>query len=66
MKSYARAGTEMRGQTPVGHERDGGHGMLFRKLDGSLALTLHQPNRTPHERARFFDIEEADGSLRIR
>ena len=40
--------------------------MLFRKLDGSLALTLHPPNRTPLERTRFFDIAEADGSLRIR
>lgn len=47
-------------------ERDGGGGMLFRKLDGSLALALHRPNRPPKERAKFFDIEEAEGSLRIR
>ena len=47
-------------------ERDGGHGMLFHRLDGSLALALHQPNDSPNERARFLDVEESDGSLRIR
>jgi arabinan endo-1,5-alpha-L-arabinosidase len=43
--------------------RDGGHGMTFRALDGRLLLTLHQPNDTPNERARFFEIDEDDFSL---
>ncbi len=45
--------------------KDGGHGMLFRKLDGSLALTLHQPNRSPHERLRIFDVEDDGETLKI-
>lgn len=44
-------------------EEDGGHGMIFRALpggalDGRLFITLHQPNRSPLERARFFEIED--------
>ena len=39
---------------------------ILRKLDGTLALALHQPNNPPNERPRFFDIEESGGSLRIR
>jgi arabinan endo-1,5-alpha-L-arabinosidase len=46
--------------------KDGGHGMIFRTLDGQLMLTLHQPNQTPNERARFFPIvEDAKGLLRL-
>lgn len=42
--------------------RDGGHGMLFRAFDGTLYLTLHQPNDTPNERARLLPVvETADG-----
>ncbi len=37
-------------------ERDGGHGMLFRAFDGTLLLTLHQPNRNPDERPRLFRV----------
>jgi arabinan endo-1,5-alpha-L-arabinosidase len=45
--------------------QDGGHGMIFRALDGRLLLTLHQPNDTPNERARFFEIRETDDGLRL-
>jgi arabinan endo-1,5-alpha-L-arabinosidase len=45
---------------------DGGHGMLFRALDGQLHLTLHTPNQTPHERALFVPIDEANGRLLTR
>ncbi|MCY0880096.1 MAG: glycoside hydrolase family 43 protein [Firmicutes bacterium] len=48
------------------YDEDGGHGMVFRGLDGQLRLALHRPNRTPHERARFFLVEEEAGRLRIR
>jgi arabinan endo-1,5-alpha-L-arabinosidase len=45
--------------------RDGGHGMIFRALDGNLYLTLHQPNDTPNERARFFRLRESPDGLEI-
>lgn len=44
-------------------EKDGGHGMVFRALDGQLYLTLHAPNRNPEERPHFHPIEEKDGML---
>ena len=43
--------------------RDGGHGMVFRGLDGRLLLTLHSPNEHLMERAHFYPIEEKDGRL---
>lgn len=42
---------------------DGGHGMLFRRLDGGLTMTFHQPNRTPDERAVFVDVRETATGL---
>lgn len=45
---------------------NGGHGMLFRSLDGDLKLTLHCPNITNYEKPFFFDIAEKDGSLTIK
>jgi arabinan endo-1,5-alpha-L-arabinosidase len=43
--------------------RDGGHGMVFRALDGRLFTSLHTPNDTPNERAAFFPLEERGGTL---
>lgn len=41
---------------------DGGHGMVFRDEAGRAHLTLHTPNRTPDERARFVPlVEDAQG-----
>lgn len=45
---------------------DGGHGMVFANADGELLLTLHTPNRTPDERARFFPLDETEDGLRLR
>ena len=43
-------------------KKDGGHGMVFRALDGQLYLTLHSPNKTPDERPVFRKlIEKPDG-----
>ena len=42
---------------------DGGHGMVFRALDGQLYLTLHSPNATLEERPFFHPITERDGRL---
>ena len=44
---------------------DGGHGMLFKDVNGNLKLTLHCPNITDYERPVFFDIKETDVSLTI-
>ena len=44
---------------------DGGHGMVFADAAGRLLLTLHTPNRTPDERARFFPLEETPEGLRL-
>lgn len=47
-------------------KNDGGHGMIFRDLNGKLMLTIHQPNRYREERAYFFEIEERDGILSMK
>jgi arabinan endo-1,5-alpha-L-arabinosidase len=44
---------------------DGGHGMVFRALDGQLYLTLHTPNESPRERALFVPLVETGGDLRL-
>ena len=46
--------------------KDGGHGMIFRAFDGRLFLTLHTPNKTPHERAIILEIEETDECIRLK
>ena len=47
-------------------KKDGGHGMVFRKLDGSLAFALHRPNRARDERPRFFAVVDTGDSLEIK
>jgi hypothetical protein len=37
---------------------NGGHGMIFKTFDGRLMLTLHQPNTTPDERMRLFELRD--------
>ena len=44
---------------------DGGHGMIFKKFDGELCMTLHSPNETPYERPFFYDIKETDDRLHV-
>lgn len=46
--------------------KDGGHGMVFEGFDKKLYLTIHMPNDTPNERAAFFQLEEENGSLRVK
>ncbi len=43
--------------------RDGGHGMLFRRTDGTRMLTIHQPNKSPNERMRLFPVRETSDGL---
>lgn len=44
------------------YENDGGHGMLFRKTDGSLNLAIHQPNRGKTERMMVLPVDD-DGRI---
>ena len=46
------------------HE-NGGHGMLFHALDGKLKFVLHQPNTSPNERPKLFDVIDDGDKLRI-
>ncbi len=43
---------------------DGGHGMVFKALDGKLYLTLHSPNAHLEERPHFHEITEENGTLK--
>jgi beta-xylosidase len=42
------------------YKKDGGHGMLFRTLEGALRLAIHTPNESPEERAVFLAVDEDD------
>ena len=43
--------------------RDGGHGMIFRDLNGQLFLTVHTPNEHLKEHPVFCPVEEKNGTL---
>lgn len=44
---------------------NGGHGMIFRSIDGKLLLSLHQPNEDGKERLKLYALQEYDGYLRL-
>lgn len=46
-------------------EDNGGHGMLFKDLEGDLKLTLHCPNTQTFERPIFFSVKETEDSVII-
>ena len=45
--------------------KDGGHGMIFKTFEGQLALSLHQPNRSPDERMQLYQIKDTGESLEL-
>ena len=50
------------------NSEDGGHGMIFRKDDGSLAMSIHSPNQPKageHCYIKIVTIKEKDGTLVI-
>lgn len=51
---------------PTLFDDDGGHGMLFKDLEGRLRLTLHCPNISLQEHPVFFEVEENETSLIIK
>lgn len=46
------------------YTNDGGHGMIFKDLNGDLRLSLHSPN-SGFEVAKFLYIKEEDGIISI-
>ncbi len=46
--------------------KDGGHAMIFKGLDGRLRITLHQPNKSPNERMKLFELAEENNRLQLR
>ena len=53
-------------QLPPIFTKDGGHGMLFRDMNGRLMLSLHCPNCQPEERPAFYEMEDTGEILRIK
>ena len=49
-------------ESPV-FDRDGGHGMLFRDLNGRMRLSIHAPNHTPDERPLFLPVRETENGI---
>jgi GH43 family beta-xylosidase len=45
---------------------DGGHAMMFKRLDGQLMMILHSPNVVPNERARLFEMEDTGETIRVK
>ncbi len=43
------------------YDHDGGHGMIFRGLDGEYWMTLHYPNTFEKERPVFIPLVYEDG-----
>lgn len=47
--------------------KNGGHGMIFKRLDGQPCVVLHQPNSPGGaERAKIFEIEDLGNTLKIK
>lgn len=45
---------------------DSGHGMIFKRFDGQLMLSLHGPNASPKERAHFIPLEDTGDGLKVK
>ena len=57
-------GNWKKAQPPI-FDEDGGHGMIFRDLDGQLRLSLHSPN-TGEAQLVLFDIDDTDGVISVK
>lgn len=47
-------------------DKNGGHAMFFKTLEGKQMMCLHQPECPPMERTHFFYVEEREGILGIK
>jgi beta-xylosidase len=43
--------------------QNGGHGMIFKTLEGKLCIVFHQPETIGSERARIFEVEDTGDTL---
>jgi hypothetical protein len=50
-------------QSDVIFHENGGHGMILETFDEELCLVLHQPNRSPEERAQIYRLTEENDKL---
>lgn len=46
-------------------EKNGGHGMIFKKYNNEKMFIQHMPNNSPHERPQLFKIIEKNDTLYI-
>lgn len=46
-------------------EKDGGHGMIFKKYNDDIMFIQHMPNNSPDERPQLFKIVEKNDTLYI-
>ena len=46
--------------------KNGGHGMIFKGVDGRLRITFHQPNSSPDERMRIFELDDDGERLSVK
>ncbi|MFT3746531.1 MAG: glycoside hydrolase family 43 protein [Pyrinomonadaceae bacterium] len=45
---------------------DGGHPMLFKRLDGQLMMSFHSPNKGGLERTKLFEMDDLGDTLKIK
>lgn len=48
------------------YSADGGHPMLFKRLDGQLMMSFHSPNKGGLERTKLFEMEDLGETLKIK
>lgn len=48
------------------YAQDGGHPMLFKRLDGQLMMSFHSPNKGGLERTKLFEMEDLGDTLRVK
>jgi hypothetical protein len=48
------------------YHQNGGHGMIFKTLEGKLMVALHQPNISPRERLHLYELVDQGDELEIR
>ena len=46
--------------------KHGGHGMIFKALDGRILLALHQPNHDNLERLMIIELVDAENGLQVK
>ena len=51
-------------QTPV-YKKNGGHGLVFNKLNGKRCFVMHKPNIHPLERASIYEFNEQKNKLTL-